>query len=191
MSRNLEKVAEFSQNLKRSAGLSRRKDNGDGENEENPGKGLQGCEGTRQKTNERRKNRDNNMKHHENPKIKAEEKVYQEKKRKGTKAKLKRWRIQKLVRALRKRSYWTNAMAWLQQLAEARQSYYIQYIHCQFGFELSSSDRRSSASRCCVMLESSRYARRSSSERRLRSDGAICRRKFTARTDIHTHTHES
>ena len=86
MSRNLEIVAELCQNLKRSAGLSRREDSGDGENHENPGKGLQGCEGTRQKTNERRKNRDNNMKHHENPKINAKEKVHEEKKRKGPKA---------------------------------------------------------------------------------------------------------
>ena len=35
----------------------------------------------RQKINERRETRDNKMKHHENPKINAKEKVYEEKKR--------------------------------------------------------------------------------------------------------------
>ena len=50
----------------------------------------------RQKINERRETRDNKMKHHENPKINAKEKVYEETKRKGTKAKLKRWRNQNM-----------------------------------------------------------------------------------------------
>ena len=44
LSRNLGKVAEWSQNLKRSAGLSRREDR-DGENHESPRKGLQGWYG--------------------------------------------------------------------------------------------------------------------------------------------------
>ena len=49
----------------------------------------------RQKINERRETRDTKMKHHENPKINAKEKVYEEKKRKGPKAKLNRLRNQK------------------------------------------------------------------------------------------------
>ena len=44
------------------------------------------------------------MKHHENPKINAKEKVHEEKKRKGPKAKLKRRRNQKHVSCLKKRS---------------------------------------------------------------------------------------
>ena len=66
---------------------------------------------------------DNKLTHHENPKIEAKERVHEEKKRKGPKT------IDKLpeeVSCLKKRIYWTNAMAWLQQLA--RQSYYVQYI---------------------------------------------------------------
>ena len=46
LSRNLEKVAGLAQNLKGSAGLSKRGDSGDGENHERPRKGLQGCAGT-------------------------------------------------------------------------------------------------------------------------------------------------
>ena len=49
----------------------------------------------RQKINEIRENRDNKMKRHENPEINAKEKVYEEKKRKGPKAKLNRLRNQK------------------------------------------------------------------------------------------------
>ena len=49
----------------------------------------------RQKINERRENKGNNMKHHEKPKINAKEKIYEEKKRKEPEAKLKRLRNQK------------------------------------------------------------------------------------------------
>ena len=50
----------------------------------------------RQKINERRENRNNKVKHYENPNINAKERVYEEKKRKGPEAKLKRLRNQKL-----------------------------------------------------------------------------------------------
>ena len=49
----------------------------------------------RQKINERRENTGNNMNRHENPKTNAKEEVYEEKKRKGPEAKLKRLRNQK------------------------------------------------------------------------------------------------
>ena len=66
-------------------------------NHENPGKGLQGGMrryGGGRKSMKEDKNRDchNKMKHYENSKFNAKEKVYDEKKRKGPKAKLKRWR---------------------------------------------------------------------------------------------------
>ena len=40
LSRNLKQVAELAQNLNRSAGLSRREDNGDAKNHESPRKGA-------------------------------------------------------------------------------------------------------------------------------------------------------
>ena len=66
---------------------------------EKPGKGAAKWDAQvrgRQKIGERRENRTYKYKvrHHANPKIKAKEKVEQEKKRKGHKAKWKRWRNQ-------------------------------------------------------------------------------------------------
>ena len=49
----------------------------------------------RQKINERSEYKGNNMKRHENSKINAKEEIYEEKKRKGPEAKLKRLRNQK------------------------------------------------------------------------------------------------
>ena len=49
----------------------------------------------RQNINERRENKGSNMKRHENPKFNVKEDIYEEKKRKGPEAKLKRLRNQK------------------------------------------------------------------------------------------------
>ena len=49
----------------------------------------------RQKINERRENKGNNMKRHENPKFNAKQEMYEEKKRKEPEAKLKRKRNQR------------------------------------------------------------------------------------------------
>ena len=49
----------------------------------------------RQKNHARREKKGSNMKRHENPKFNAKEDIYEEKKRKGPEAKLKRLRNQK------------------------------------------------------------------------------------------------
>ena len=69
-----------------------------------------------------------------------------------------------MERVAEKSSYWTRAMAWLQQLApDVTMKLLVIYQHiykfakaAQFGLRLSSADRRSPARRCWVRQESSR-----------------------------------
>ena len=74
------------------------------------------------------------------------------------------WKSVEMERVAEKSSYWTRAMAWLQQLApDVTMKLLVIYQHidkfakaAQFGLRLSSADRRSPARRCWVRQESSR-----------------------------------
>ena len=80
--------------------------------------------GRAQKSSERNEKRKNLMKQSKNRHWKEKDK----KRRSRNRAKMKSLRNQERTSGLKKRSYWTNAMAWLQQLARRNQHTHLNQI---------------------------------------------------------------